>query len=315
NATFAPTFPEVGRMGFLSQSGGLGVAIIDQCQALGLGVSSFVSVGNKVDVSANDLLEFWEDDPNTDVILLYLESFGNPRRFTPIARRVARKKPILAVKAGRTASGRRAASSHTGALAGIDLAADALFRQAGVIRTDTLGELFSTAMVLVSQPIPNGRRTAILTNAGGPGILAADACEQLGLELPSLSDDTVAKLREILPAEASTANPVDMVASANAENYKKAAEILFADDGIDILMVIFIPPMMTQPHEIAEAARRLGEREGGGQRLWSGHVKLFADGSLGACIRPRKRVDAGFPYSRSPFPSRDKLSIRSRAFR
>jgi acyl-CoA synthetase (NDP forming) len=262
NATFAPTFPAAGRMAFMSQSGGLGVAIIDRCQELGLGISTFVSVGNKADVSGNDLLEYWEHDPDTDVVLLYLESFGNPRKFTPIARRMARHKPIIVVKAGRTASGQRAASSHTGALAGIDVAADALFRQAGVIRTDTLGEMFDTAMVLLHQPVPRGKRTAILTNAGGPGILAADACEELGLLLPELAPDTVAKLRSILPDEASTSNPVDMVASATADQFLEATRILLAADEVDILLTIFVPPIITQPEDVAEAIAKASEGTG-----------------------------------------------------
>ena len=262
NATFAPTFPAHGRMAFMSQSGGLGVAIIDRCQELGLGISTFVSVGNKADVSANDLIEYWEHDDDTDVILLYLESFGNPRKFTPIARRVGRRKPIIVVKAGRTASGRRAASSHTGALAGVDLAADALFRQGGVIRTDTLDEMFDTAMVLLNQPIPRGRRIAVLTNAGGPGILAADACEQLGLELPELAPQTVERLRSILPDEASTSNPVDMVASATAERFLEATRILLAADEVDILLTIFVPPIITQPDDVADAIARASEGTG-----------------------------------------------------
>ena len=267
DATFAPTFPRKGGVSFMSQSGGLGVAILDKCQDLGLGISTFISVGNKADVSGNDLLEYWENDPLTDVILLYLESFGNPRKFTPIARRVSKKKPILVVKGGRSVSGRRAASSHTGSLAGVDVAAGALFRQAGVIRTDTLVELFNTAMVLVNQPLPQGRRVAILTNAGGPGILAADACEHYGLELPLLLPETVQKLKDILPQEASTRNPVDMVASATAELFQKAGKILLEADEIDILMVIFVPPIITRPDEVANAIALA--REGTGKPVIS----------------------------------------------
>lgn len=165
NATFAPTWPTPGRVGFLSQSGALGVAILDHSQRLGIGVSSFVSVGNKADISANDLLEYWEEDDNTDIILLYLESFGNPRNFTRAARRIAEKKPIIIVKSGRSVAGQRAATSHTGSLAGADAVADAMFWQTGVIRVDTLEELFNTCMLLSSQPVPTGGRVAILTNA------------------------------------------------------------------------------------------------------------------------------------------------------
>jgi acetyl coenzyme A synthetase (ADP forming)-like protein len=219
NATFAPVQPPHGRIAFSSQSGALGLAILDYARELNLGISHFVSVGNKADVSGNDLLEYWEQDKGTDLILFYLESFGNPAKFTQIARRVARKKPIVAVKSGRTPGGSRAATSHTGALAGSDAAVQALFHQSGVIRTDTIEELFDTALLLGSQPIPSGPRVAILTNAGGPGIMAADACEGAGLVLPTLEPKTVKALRAFLPPEASTKNPVDMIASAEADSF------------------------------------------------------------------------------------------------
>src|SRR5262245_36921523 len=210
DATFAPAWPPAGPVAFSSQSGALGLAILETAGALGLGISQFVSVGNKADVSGNDLLEYWERDPATRVILLYLESFGNPRRFTQIARRVGRIKPIAAVKSGRTNAGARAASSHTGSLAGADNAVDALCHQSGVMRTDTIHELFDVAMVLANQPLPRGPRVGIVTNAGGPGIMATDACESHGLELPALDAATVTALRAFLPPEASVKNPVDM---------------------------------------------------------------------------------------------------------
>ncbi len=253
NATFAPVQPPPGRVAFSSQSGALGLAILDYARSLNVGISQFVSVGNKADVSGNDLIEFWEKDDGTDVILLYLESFGNPAKFTHIARRVARKKPIIAVKSGRTESGSRAASSHTGALAGSDIAVDALFRQSGVIRTDTIEELFDTALLLASQPVAVGPRVAILTNAGGPGIMAADACEGMGLSLPELEPKTIKALRAFLPAEASTRNPVDMIASANATSYQKALRLLHADANVDAVIVIFVPPLVTGAQEVADA--------------------------------------------------------------
>ena len=183
NATFASTQPVDGNVAFLSQSGGLGIELLGQAARRGIGISEFVSVGNKSDVSGNDLLQFWEDDPRTGVILLYLESFGNPGKFARIARRISRRKPIVAVKSGRTPAGSRAASSHTAALASSDVAVDALFAQAGVIRVDTLEELLDTAQLLSAQPVPAGRRVAVVSNAGGPGILAADVCAGAGLEL------------------------------------------------------------------------------------------------------------------------------------
>ncbi|HET9251912.1 MAG TPA: acetate--CoA ligase family protein [Candidatus Eisenbacteria bacterium] len=253
NATFAPVQPPPGRVAFSSQSGALGLAILDYARELNLGISQFVSVGNKADVSGNDLIEFWAQDDGTDVILLYLESFGNPSKFVQLARRVSREKPIVAVKSGRTVSGARAASSHTGALAGSDQAVDALFHQSGVIRTDTIEELFDTALLLAYQPVPTGKRVAILTNAGGPGIMAADACESAGLTLPALSAKTTKALRAFLPAEASVRNPVDMIASARAESFEKALALLVADENVDAVIVIFVPPLVTGAPDVARA--------------------------------------------------------------
>ena len=253
NATFGPVFPPEGTVSLSSQSGALGLALLDYAAKLNLGISTFVSVGNKADVSSNDLIQYWSEDSRTEVILLYLESFGNPAKFAQIARRVARQKPIVAVKSGRSRAGSRAASSHTGALAESDQVVDALLRQAGVIRTGTLEELFDVAMLLSHQPVPRGRRVAILTNAGGPGILAADACEAQGLELPTLAPQTVAALRAFLPAAASVGNPVDMLASAPPEHYRQAEKLLLADDAIDSLLTIFIPPIAARSDDVAKA--------------------------------------------------------------
>ena len=253
NATFAPVSPPAGRVAFSSQSGALGLAILDYARRLNLGISQFVSVGNKAEVSGNDLIEFWEHDPGTDLILLYLESFGNPRKFTQLARRVARTKPIIAVKSGRTPGGSRAATSHTGALAGSDAAVNALFRQSGVIRTDTIEELFDTAMLLGSQPVPTGPGVAILTNAGGPGIMAADACESAGLTLAKLEQKTVKALKEFLPPAASVRNPVDMIASADAPSYQRALGLLVTDKNVNAVIVIFVPPLVTGAQEVAGA--------------------------------------------------------------
>ena len=255
DATFAPTFPPAGRVSFSSQSGALGLAILDYAKSLGIGVRSFVSVGNKADISGNDLIEWWEQEVETDVILLYLESFGNPRKFINLARRISRKKPIAAVKSGRTAAGSRAASSHTGALAGADAAVDALFRQTGVIRADTIEELFDLSMLLANQPVPKSNRLAILTNAGGPGIMATDACESRGMIVTPLAEATMEKLRSFLPAEASVKNPVDMIASASAEGYGKAVRALLEDPAVDSLLVIFVPPIVTEAPAVAAALR------------------------------------------------------------
>jgi acetyl coenzyme A synthetase (ADP forming)-like protein len=251
NATFAPVQPAAGSVGFLSQSGALGIAVLEQAVELGLGVSTFVSVGNKADVSGNDLLQYWESDPSTRIILLYLESFGNPRKFARIARRVARSKPIVAVKSGRTSAGAIAARSHTAAAAAPEVAADALFRQAGVIRVKTMAEMFDVAVVLTNQAPPAGQRVAIVGNSGGPGILAADACEDAGLLLAELTDTTVASLAAFLPAAASIGNPLDLIASATAEQYERALDLVLADAGVDSVVVIFTPPLVTRAEDVA----------------------------------------------------------------
>ena len=252
NATFAPNPPVAGNVAFLSQSGGLGIELMSQAASLGIGISDFVSVGNKADVSGNDLLQYWADDPHTDVILMYLESFGNPRKFAR-SRRIARTKPIVVVKSGRSAAGSRAASSHTAALASPDVAVDALFRQAGVIRVDTLDELLATAMLLAHQPVPAGRRVAIVSNAGGPGILAADACAGAGLEVPELSESTQHALRALVARDASVRNPIDLVAGATAEQFGHALRAALQDDSIDALLAIFVPPLVTRAEDVAQA--------------------------------------------------------------
>lgn len=265
NASFAPNFPPQGRVAFCSQSGALGLAIIALARQRNLGLSCFVSVGNKADVSSNDLLQYWEEDPQTDVVLLYLESFGNPRRFARIANRVARRKPIVAVKAGRTRAGGRAAGSHTAALAASDVAVDAMFHQTGVIRADTLDEMFDLALALSNQPLPGGRRVGILTNAGGLGILCADACEAGGLAVAPLSERTRQLLRQFLPATASVANPVDMIASASADDFRQAVDILLTSGELDSLIVLTIhvgltdiPAIAGQVHAGVAASRARG---------------------------------------------------------
>ena len=257
NATFSSVFPPVGNVALGTQSGALGLAILEYARSLNIGLSTFVSIGNRADVSSNDLLQYWEEDPATDVILLYLESFGNPRKFARIARSITPTKPVVAVKSGRTTAGSRAATSHTGALATAEVTSEALFTQAGVIRVDTLEELFDVANLLSHQPIPSGRRVAILTNGGGPGILTADACAARGLELSALSDKTLSELKRFLPPRASLTNPIDMTAEATAEEYSQALKILAQDNRIDIVIVIFIPPILTQPEAIADAIREI----------------------------------------------------------
>lgn len=259
NATFAPARPVAGNVAFLSQSGGLGIELMSRAGDLGIGISQFVSVGNKADISGNDLLQYWADDTQTQVILLYLESFGNPKKFVRLARNLARSKPIVAVKSGRTTAGSRAASSHTAALASSDVAVDALFRQAGVIRVDTLDELLSTAMVLAHQPIPAGRRVAIVSNAGGPGILAADACSGAGLEVAELAPAIQDALRQVLTPGASVRNPIDLVAGATAEQFEAALRIALADPAIDSVLAIFVPPLVTRADDVAHSIASAAE--------------------------------------------------------
>jgi acetyl coenzyme A synthetase (ADP forming)-like protein len=255
NASFSPVVPPAGHLGFFSQSGALGIAILRLASERALGLSTFVSAGNKADVSGNDLLEYWETDPATTVLLLYLESFGNPRRFARLARRITQKKPIVVVKSGRTRSGSRAASSHTAALAADDATVDALFAQSGVIRADTIDEMFDVASCLDLQPLPCGRRVAIVTNAGGPGILAADACEAAGLSLAQFSSSLREQLGATLPAAASLGNPVDMIASASPGQYARTIELLMAAPEVDSVIVIFTPVDVTTADAIMTAIR------------------------------------------------------------
>jgi acetyl coenzyme A synthetase (ADP forming)-like protein len=256
NATFAPQSPPAGRVGFVTQSGALGLALIDLAADRGLGVSSFASIGNRADITANDFLEYWESDGSTEVALLYIESFSDPRRFSRLARRIGRHKPIVVVKSGRSVSGGRATGSHTGAmLSASDVTVDALFEQTGVIRTETLSELLDVSSLLASQPLPAGKRVGILTNAGGPGIMCADACEAVGLEVPELPGGLRDRLAGFLAPEASLANPVDMIATASAEQYREAIAAIVAWGGIDALIAIFIRPLLTRAEDVAEAVR------------------------------------------------------------
>jgi len=257
NATFSKIYPPRGNVAFLTQSGGLGLAILDYAKNLNMGISTFMSVGNRADISANDMLRYWEQDPATRVILLYLESFGNPRTFARIARRVSAAKPIVVVKSGNSPAGSRAASSHTGALATSEVASEALFRQAGMIRVNTLEELFAVATVLSHQPVPRGKRVAIVTNGGGPGILAADACEQHGLELPEFTPDTIETLRSYSKRDIGIQNPLDLTGNATDEQYEDILRLLARDKGNDAVIVIFAPPVIVSYKGIEDAIRRV----------------------------------------------------------
>ncbi|MGC8627407.1 MAG: GNAT family N-acetyltransferase [Acidimicrobiales bacterium] len=265
NATFAKDAPTAGRLGFGSQSGGLGIAILAEARRRGIGLSSFVSMGNKADVSGNDLLSWWSEDPATSVALLYLESFGNPRKFARLARKMGRSKPIIAVKSGRTAVGRRAASSHTAALASSDEAVAALCHQTGVIRVDTIEELFDVAQVLDFQPLGAGLRVAVLSNVGGPAVLAVDACVSNGLEVPEFSAEVQRRLVELCPRNGGVSNPIDLGAEANAKMYEDVLDLLLSCGEVDAVAVNFTPPLVTRRTDdvaaaIAAAVDRAAER-------------------------------------------------------
>ncbi len=253
NASFAPTMPPPGPVAFISQSGAMGVSILDYANSLGIGFSMFVSSGNKADVSANDLLEYWGEDPDTELILMYLESLGDPARFVRLGREITPTKPIFLVKSGRTGAGQRAAASHTGALAQTELITNALITQAGAKRAQSVNELFDYAMVFSNQPLPAGNRVAIVTNAGGPGIIIADTCETNGLEVVSLTEETRARLRSRLPKEASVRNPVDLIASAGPEIYEYALNCVVVDPGVDATIAAFVPPLGIHTEDITRA--------------------------------------------------------------
>lgn len=253
NASFSPVFPPPGRVAMSSQSGAVGLAALGVAARYGLGFSTFVSVGNKADVSGNDLLQYWEEDPNTGVILLYLESFGNPRRFSRIARRVGRRKPVVVLHSGLSRAGGRAAGSHTAALATNAAAAEALFRQTGVVRASSLEEMFDLALALECQPPPRGARVAVVTNAGGPGILSTDACETGGLSVPEPSPPLRAKLAELLPGAASVGNPIDLIAAAGPDAYRRAIEAVLTSGEFDSLLVLYTPVGLAESGDVEKA--------------------------------------------------------------
>jgi acetyl coenzyme A synthetase (ADP forming)-like protein len=253
NATFGKARPKPGNISFVSQSGGLGEAILNFADDLNLGFSMFCSVGNKADISSNDLIVYWGKDERTKIILMYLENFGNPIHFREIAREVTIRKPIVAVKSGRTTQGAKAASSHTGALAGADVGVDALFAQYGVMRTTSIEDLFDVAMALSHQPLPTGNRVAVVTNAGGPGVLITDALTSLGMELPPLPAAAQKELRTFLSPEVTLNNPLDMVAGAKGTEFRRALEIVSGEKIYDTIIPVFVQPITIDEIEVAKA--------------------------------------------------------------
>ena len=254
NASFATKMPKPGNIAFISQSGALCTAVLDYAEGRNVGFSKFISFGNKADLSEIDLLQYLKDDPDTDVILMYLEDITNGRRFLEIAREITwdTRKPILAIKSGRSTEGARAASSHTGSLAGSENAYDAIFRQSGILRVEGVNELFNHAIAFSQQPIPKGNRIAIVTNAGGPGIMATDAAIRHNLKIANLSEETKHKLEEELPPTANIQNPVDVIGDATHERYKSAIRHILIDENVDAAIVILTPQAMTDILETAE---------------------------------------------------------------
>jgi len=302
NASFSSGLPPGGPMAFMSQSGALGTAILDWAQAGRLGLSKFVSLGNKADVDETDLLRYWEDDPHSKVILCYIEGLSDGQEFIQVARQVGRKKPIVAIKSGITTAGARAVSSHTGSLAGSEQAYQAAFHQAGVLRADSLQDMFDLARGFGYLPMPRGDRVAIVTNAGGPGILATDALERSGLKLARFGTDTIQSLERFLPDAASAANPVDVLGDARADRYQYALEQVVASPSVDAVMVILTPQAMTEISETAKVITKVADD---------------ADIPVLACFMGEARVEKGTEILQThgipnfPYPERAAYVLQS----
>jgi len=302
NASFSAGTPPKGPMAFMSQSGALGTAILDWAQAGRLGLAKFVSLGNKADVSEIDLLQAWADDPDTNVILMYSEGLPNGQKFIEVAREVTKLRPVIAIKSGVTKSGSRAVSSHTGSLAGSEQAYQAAFQQAGVLRASDMAGMFDMALALGYQPLLENDRIAIITNAGGPGILATDALERSGMSLSSLEVGTIQELEQYLPDAASAANPVDVLGDAKGDRYQFALEVVAKDPNVDGIMVVLTPQAMT---EIAETAKAVGE------------ISEKIDKPVLACFMGEAKVEKGIQVLREynvpnySFPERASLAFRA----
>jgi len=261
NATFSAYKPTRGQIGFISQSGALGEILIDRAEREGLGMAQFASVGNKADITGNDILEYWANDDDIKAILLYLENIGSPRRFGELARQISRKKPIITLKAGTTAKGAAAASSHTGALGDTDAANRAIFEQFGVIDVPSVEKLFQVSSLLVNQPEIKGRNVCVITNAGGPAILMTDSLITVGMDLPPISKKNKAKLKKVLRPEASMKNPIDLIASGGPDDYRHALEVAFSQDDIDTVVVMFIPVVIMDAMAIAKVIAEFADRK------------------------------------------------------
>ena len=304
NASFAAGTPPKGPMAFMSQSGALGTAVLDIALGGRLGLSKFVSLGNKADVSEIDLLNVWQDDPNTRVILIYSEGMPNGQEFIRVARQVTAKKPVVAIKSGVTQSGSRAVSSHTGSLAGSEQAYQAAFQQAGVLRATSMESLFDMALAIGYQPSLEGDRIAIVTNAGGPGILATDALERAGLTMARFELETIRSLEKFLPDAASAANPVDVLGDARADRYRFALEQVAKDPNVDGILVVVTPQAMTEIEATAEAVGTL-ETES---------KKPILTSFMGeAKIKPGIDILTAHGVPNYPFPERAAVAFRAMA--
>jgi acetyltransferase len=262
NATFSSNMPPMGKIGFISQSGALGTSILDWAKTNKIGFSKFVSLGNKADISENDLFDDWENDKDTEVITAYLEGVKYGREFIRISSKVSKKKPIIVVKSGNTDAGARAVSSHTGTLAGSAKAYEAAFKQAGIIRANTIRDLFNYAKAFSYQPLPKGKKVAIITNAGGPGIMATDECEKSDILLANLGKETIDGLKEFLPEAANFYNPIDILGDALADRYKKTLEVVIKDNNVNAIVMLLTPQAMTQPLKTARAIVEVMENSG-----------------------------------------------------
>jgi acetyl coenzyme A synthetase (ADP forming)-like protein len=304
NASFAAGTPPKGPMGFMSQSGALGTAVLDIALAGRLGLSKFVSLGNKADVSEIDLLKAWQNDEDTRVILMYSEGMPNGQEFIRVARQVTKSKPVVAIKSGVTQSGSRAVSSHTGSLAGSEQAYHAAFQQAGVLRVESMESLFDIALAIGYQPALTGNGIAIITNAGGPGILATDALERSGLNITRLKNETIQALEKFLPDAASAANPVDVLGDARADRYRFALETVSKDDNVQGLLVVLTPQAMTEIEATAEAVGKLSRE---------------TEKPILACFMGEKEVASGierlthYGIPNYPFPERAARAFRGMA--
>jgi acetyltransferase len=299
NASFAVGMPRQGKIAFMSQSGALCTSILDIALARDVGFSRFVSLGNKADLDEIDFLEAWSDDPESNVIMGYVEGIADGARFIDVARRLTKTKPVIVIKSGRTSAGSRAVSSHTGTLAGSERAYEAAFKQSGVIRSSSVGNLFDLSIAFARQPLPRNDKVAIITNAGGPGIMATDAIEQMGLSLASLADETMVSLRQALPPAASVLNPVDVLGDALADRYQAALQLVSADPNVGALIVILTPQFMTKIEETARAVAEVASRSEipvlacfMGEANTQGGVRILTEHDVPNYIVPEQAVTA-----------------------